>query len=163
MSSLETIPLAGPLAPLVAKEIRDLFAGRAFWVLLLILSFLVGYSFIEAVGLYTEASRPAAEIPELARGLSPFDGVLVPTFGALYLATTFLFPFVAIRTIGAEKQNGGQKLLLQMPYRTATIIVVKLGALAFAWAAMALPCLSAVVAWDALGGHVFLRVRPETL
>ena len=34
-----------------------------------------------------------------ATGLSPLDGVLVPTFGAFYLAVTLLFPFVAIAVV----------------------------------------------------------------
>ena len=105
-----------PLLPLLAKELRDLVAGRAFWVMVLLLCPVVGFGFIQAVALYSEASRSAASFPELARGLSPFDGVLVPTFGAFYVATTLLFPFVAIRSIGAEKQNGGLKLLLQLLY-----------------------------------------------
>lgn len=143
-----------PVGPLLAKEIRDLLAGRAFWVLLLLLSPLVGYGFQQAVLLYAEASRAAVDNPALARGLSPLDGVVVPTFGALYLATTFLFPFVAIRTIGAEKQNGGQKLLLQLPYPTPIVIAAKGSVLMVAWLAMALPCLSALVIWSMLGGHL---------
>ena len=111
------------------------------------------------MALYAEASRSAAQFPELARGLSPFDGLLVPTLGALYLATTFLFPFVAIHAIGAEKQNGGQKLLLQMPYGPPTLIRrPSLGALA-AWLAMLVPCLSALVIWQMLGGHLGMGRR----
>jgi ABC-2 type transport system permease protein len=145
---------SAPFMPLFSKELRDLFAGRALWVLLLLLSPLAGYSFIQAVSLYAEASRSAAQFPELARGLSPFDGIVVPTFGALYLVATLLFPFIAIRTIGAEKQNGGLKLLLQMPYSTPALIGAKLMALMVAWALVLVPCLSALVIWQALGGHL---------
>src|SRR5262245_42462140 len=81
-------------AILLRKEWRDLLAGRAFWALLLLLSPLVGYSYVQALALYAEASRSAADLPEVARNLSPLDGVFVPTFGGLYLASTFLFPFV---------------------------------------------------------------------
>ena len=60
----------------------------------------VGFGFIQAVALYSEASRSAASFPELARGLSPFDGVLVPTFGAnilgVLIATATL---VALSTV----------------------------------------------------------------
>lgn len=143
-----------PLSALLAKEMRDLLAGRAFWVLLLLLGPLVGYGCEQAVLLYAEASRSAAQSPELARGLSPFDGVVVPTFGALYLATTFLFPFVAIRTIGAEKQNGAHKLMQQLPYMTSVTIAAKVAVLAFAWLVMAAACLSALLVWGLLGGHL---------
>jgi ABC-2 type transport system permease protein len=143
-----------PFMPLFAKELRDLFAGRSLWVLLLLQSPLVGYSFIQAVSLYSEASRPATQFPEVAHGLSPFDGIVVPTFGALYLATTLLFPFIAIRTIGAEKQNGGLKLLLQLPYNIPELISAKLVALLVAWVLALIPCLSALAIWPALGGHL---------
>ena len=130
---------SAPFRPLLAKELRDLFAGRAVWVLLLLLSPLAGYSFIQAVSLYAEPSRSAAQFPEIARGLSPFDGIAVPTFGALYLAATLLFPFVAIRSVGAEKENGGLKLLLQTPYGIPTLIGAKLIALSVAWMLVLVP------------------------
>ena len=63
-------------------------SGRALWTMLLILCPLVGYSFFQAVALYGEASSAARDAPVLASGLSPLDGVLVPTFGALYVAVT---------------------------------------------------------------------------
>ena len=69
---------------LLVKEFRELLASRAFWLLLLFVGFLVGHSFITAVGLYAEMSGssngggPAA----LPQGLAPLDGVLAPTWGA---------------------------------------------------------------------------------
>ena len=78
------------------KEVRELLAGRAFWATLMIVILLTGYSYIQAVNLYTEASRSALKFPELSRGISPLDGILVPTLGSLYLAVTFLFPFIVI-------------------------------------------------------------------
>src|SRR5215813_11226063 len=139
---------------MVQKEWRDLLAGRAFWALLLLLSPLVGYSFAQALALYGEASKSAAGLPEVARNLSPFDGILVPTFGGLYLAATFLFPFVVIRTIADEKQTGSLKLLLQLPCSLATVVGAKAVALGGAWLLMAMPCLSAVALWSRAGGHV---------
>src|SRR5512132_2242693 len=113
---------AAPLRPLLAKELREISSGRALWTMLLILCPLVGYSFFQAVALYGEASSAARDAPVLATGLSPLDGVLVPTFGALYLAVTLLFPFVAIRGLGREKETGALRLLVQLPYRMPTLI-----------------------------------------
>ena len=118
------------------------------------LSPLVGYSFIQAVALYAEASRPALSIPELARQLSPFDGILVPTFGGFYLAITLLFPFIAIRLIAAEKASGGLKLLVQLPYRTSSLIAAKLTAVAAAWWAASILVLCSLVLWKTSGGHL---------
>jgi len=94
LPSPEIRPRGGPLFVLVPKEWRDTLAGHTIWVLLLLLSALVGYSYTQAVSLYGEASKSAQQLPEVARSLSPLDGVFVPTFGALYLANTFLFPFI---------------------------------------------------------------------
>src|SRR5262245_33516563 len=112
--------------PLLAKELRGVLSGRALWTMLLILCPLIGYSFFQAVSLYNEASSAARDSPALASGLSPLDGVLVPTFGALYVAMTLLFPFVAIRTLGREKETGTLRLLVQLPYRVPTLIAAKM-------------------------------------
>ena len=136
-----------PVTPLLRKEMRELATGSSLWVLQLLLSPLVGYSFIQAVALYAEASRPALSIPELARQLSPFDGILVPTFGGFYLAITLLFPFIAIRLIAAEKASGGIKLLVQLPYPLTHLIAAKFAAVIAAWLIALIPLISALVWW----------------
>jgi len=60
--------------------------------MLFLLAPLAGYGFVEAVRLFGEASRTAMQFPEMARGMTPLDGILVPTLGAFYLGTTLLFP-----------------------------------------------------------------------
>src|SRR4029450_5860372 len=44
------------LGPLLAKELWDILSGRALWTMLLLLCPLIGYSFVQAVSLYSEAS-----------------------------------------------------------------------------------------------------------
>jgi ABC-2 type transport system permease protein len=148
------------LRPLLLKELREFLSGRALWAMLFILCPLVGYSFFQAVSLYSEASASARDSPVLASGLSPLDGVLVPSFGALYLAVTLLFPFVAIRTLGHEKQTGALRLLVQLPYRVPTLIVAKMAAISIAWLISTIPLLSVLGIWAVLGGHLY---APETL
>jgi ABC-2 type transport system permease protein len=149
-----------PLPPLLAKELREVLSGRALWTMLLLLCPLVGYSFFQATSLYGEASAAARDSPAMASGLSPLDGVLVPTFGAFYLAVTLLFPFVAIRVLGREKETGALRLLLQLPYRTATLIAAKMTAVASASAIALIPALSTLALWEMLGGHLS---PPETI
>jgi hypothetical protein len=145
-----------PLAPLLAKEARDLLLGRAPWVLLTLLCLLVGYGFEQAVSLFAEASRAAVGNPMLARNLSPLDGIVVPNFGALYLATTFLYPFVVIRAVASEKQSGARALQLQLPYSPLMAVMAKLCVLALAWLVMTLPCQIALMFWTLIGGHIDL-------
>jgi ABC-2 type transport system permease protein len=143
-----------PVAPLFFKELRQIFGGRALWTLLLLACPLVGYSYFQAVSLYGEASAAAAQSPVLAVSLSPLDGVLVPTFGSFYVVVTLLFPFVAIRALGVEKETGSLRLLVQLPHRPAMLIAVKLAAVLVAWLACAVPALSALAIWRWSGGHL---------
>lgn len=147
-------------AELLAKEWRELFASRSFWLLLLMIGPLVGHGFITAVGLYAEASGSGGGPAALAQGLTSLDGILVLTFGAYDLAATFLFPFVAIRAIAAEKQSGGLKLLLQLPGSLATKVGAKALVLLGGWLVTLLPGLLAIVLWKSYGGHLY---APETL
>lgn len=142
------------LRPLLAKELREIVGGRALWTMLLLVCPLVGYSFFQAVSLYADASGAAAQSPVVASSLSPLDGVLVPTFGSFYVATTLLFPFVAIRALGQEKESGALRLLVQLPYRSSTLVATKLTAIAAAWMLTSIPALSALAVWIMLGGHL---------
>lgn len=144
---------------LLAKEFRELFASRAFWLLLLFVGLLAGHGFITAVGLYAEMSGnggPAA----LPQGLTSLDGVLVPTWGAYDLAATLLFPFVAIRMISSEKESGALKLLLQLPGTLVSKVTAKALVLLFAWIVSWVPGVVAILLWRSYGGHVY---APETL
>jgi ABC-type transport system involved in multi-copper enzyme maturation permease subunit len=139
---------------LFAKELVEIVSGRALWTMLLLICPLVGYSFVQAVSLYSEASAAAVQSPVLAASLSPLDGILVPTFGSFYIAVTLLFPFVAIRVLGQEKETGALRLLVQLPYRSSTLILAKLGAVLAAWLMVSVPALSALAIWTMLGGHL---------
>jgi ABC-type transport system involved in multi-copper enzyme maturation permease subunit len=145
---------------LFQKEVNSLFTVKALWIMLIILSLLTGYSFVQAVSLFSQASRTAQQYPEMARGMDPFRGVFVPCFGALYLVTTLLFPFAAIKLISSEKHSGSLKLLVQSLLSLRHIITVKAAALAVGWLLALVPALSAVAAWEMLGGHIYL---PEVL
>jgi hypothetical protein len=122
--------------------------------MLLLVCPLIGFSFVEAVSLYSEASSAAQQSPAAAATLSPLDGILVPTFGSFYVAVTLLFPFVAIRVLGQEKEFGALRLLVQLPYRSSTLVLMKLAAILAAWAAASIPVLSTLLIWALLGGHL---------
>jgi len=83
--------------------------------MILILCPLAGYSFYQAISLYGEASAAVPQSPVLATGLAPLDGVLVPTFGSLYVAVTLLFPFVAIRVLGAKRNQARSSCWFSFP------------------------------------------------
>ena len=145
---------------LLAHEWRELLASRAFWLLLLMIGPLVGHSFITAVDTYAEASGAGGGPAALAQGLSPLDGILVPTFGAYDLAVTLLFPFIAIRLISADKASGAWKLIEQAPPGLPAILTAKGTALLAGWLLAWAPGVVALVLWKAYGGALY---APELL
>jgi len=142
------------LGILLKKELCQLLASRSLLAMLLIFSPLVGYSFIQAVSLFSEASRSALQHTELAPGMNPLDGVLVPTLGSLYLVTTLLFPFVAIRPIGMERQTGSLKLVLQFPGSVGLLVAAKAIAVFVLWVGALSPALLALCFFGGMGGHI---------
>ena len=145
---------------LLRQEFTLLSNSAALWGLLLILSLLLGYSFTQAVSLFSQASRTALAYPALAGGMNPLEGIFIPTFGAYYLVETLLLPLLIIRLIGQDKQNGTLKLLLQLPLSPVSLNLIKLLALAGGWLLILLPGVAAVIIWRGLGGAVYL---PEIL
>ncbi len=137
-----------------------MLASRAYWLLLLMIGPLVGQAFITAVDSYAEASGIAGGPAALAQGLSPLDGVLVPTFGSYDLAVTLLFPFVAIRMVSAEKESGALKLLLQTAPRLGTMLAMKGLVLLIGWLLAWTPGLMALILWKIYGGSLYV---PELL
>lgn len=151
---MASLPDLGPPFAVWRHECRQLFAGRAWWAMALSLSLLTGFSYDQAARLFGEASRTALQYPELARGMAPLDGILVPTLGAFYLGTMLLFPFVAIRALGRDKESGAMKLMLQWPLRTTVLVAMKLLAVGAAWLLTLVAPLTALIAWRMAGGHL---------
>src|SRR5436190_20055587 len=124
---------------LFVSELRELLVSRALWAMILISAPLVGFSFVQAVRRYGETSSNALKLPQLAANISPLDGIIVPTLGAVYLMNTFLLPFVAIRLIGNGKQTGALKLVLQLPIGPNRLVGIKAAALCVGWLLAVVP------------------------
>jgi ABC-type transport system involved in multi-copper enzyme maturation permease subunit len=139
---------------LMRKDSRELLASRAFWFLLIVVGFLVGQGFQTATGTYAELSGAGGGLDVLAQGLSPLDGIVVPTLSAYDLAATLLLPFVVIRLLAAERQNGGMKLLLQAPVSRLDVVLSKTIVLIGAWVVAMIPAFLALLLWRFAGGHL---------
>lgn len=140
---------------LLRKDLAELFAGRAFWLMLLMTGLLAGQAFISAVNAYAEASGVQGGPAALAQGLSPLDGILTPTLGAYDLAITLLFPFVMIRLIASEKSSDAIKLIQQWPVSRFAQLASKVVALLVAWLLALIPFAIAIGLWLSYGGHVY--------
>ncbi len=147
------------MTALARLDWRELLASRAWWLLLAMVGPLVGQAFVTAVETYAEMSGAGGGPAALSQGLSPLDGLVVPTLGAYDLAVTFLFPFVAIRLIAAERESGAARLLAQTPARLPARLAVKAGVLLLGWLAAWVPAAIALLLWRLYGGHLY---APET-
>ena len=139
-------------ATLARKELRELAASRAYWILLLLIGPLTGHAFITAVDAYAEASGIGGGGAALASALTPLDGIFTPTFGAYDLAVTLLYPFVAIRLLSAELESGAWKLMVQTPASVMALLAAKAAALFAGWLVAWIPAVIAIALWKSYGG-----------
>jgi hypothetical protein len=124
-------------------------------MLLLAMGPLVGLSFISAVRTYAEVSGLNGTSAGVGEALSPLVGVWAPTFSACELAAVFLLPFVAIRLVGADHQNGTLKLELQQGTSTTRLVAAKTTVAVAGWLIAMLPALSAIPLWKSYGGTLY--------
>lgn len=143
-----------PLWWLLAKEWRELVSSWAWWVLLLVMGPLVGFSFMSAVTTYAELSGYGGTAEGVGEAFSPLIGVWAPTFSASELAAAFLLPFVAIRVVAGDRQSGALKLELQHPMPAAVRVAVKAAVLLAGWLLASLALAGAVGLWVTYGGGV---------
>lgn len=115
---------------------------------------LVAHSFATAMDAYAEVSGVPGGAAALTQALSPLDGFVSPTFGAYAVLATLLFPFVAIRSVSADKESGAHTLTIQGPFGLGGIVAAKFVALMAAWLCLWLPGLFALGFWVSRGGHL---------
>ncbi len=145
---------------LIDKEWRDLLASRSWWVLLAATGPLVGMSFISAMHTYAEVSGLNGTSAGVGEAMSPLIGVWSPTFSACELVAVFLLPFVAIRQVSADRQNGNLKLELQQGMSSFTRMAVKAAVLSAGWLIAMLAPAIAILLWKSYGGTIY---APELL
>lgn len=145
-------PEAGAFRWLLAKEWRELVASRAWWVLVLLMGPLVGFSFIGAIRVYAELSNAGGTADGAGEAFSPLIGVWAPTFSASELAAAFLLPFVAIRVVAGDRQSGALKLELQHPMPVWRRVVAKAAVLLAGWLIASLAMAPALAIWWRAGG-----------
>lgn len=142
----------------LVSQLRFHFLGiirsKPLYILLFLECFFVGFSYIQAIDLYREASLAAQESPGLASGLSPFDGFLVPLFGAHSVLISILFPFLTIRQIAVEYERGSYKILDQISSRGLPQIMSAFVVSLFAWVLSLIPILIAIAHWLTGSGHI---------
>jgi len=139
----------------VEKEWRELWASRAWWVMLLLTGPLVGAAFISAVGTYADLSGLHGNAAGVGEAFSPLVGIWGPTFSAYELVAVFLLPFVAIRLVSGDRQSGALTLELQQPLPAFLRVAIKAGVLFAGWLIASAGAVAAVALWAIYGGAVY--------
>jgi hypothetical protein len=135
--------------------VRELAASKSWWILLAAMGPLVGISFASAVRTYAEVSGLNGTAAGVGEALSPLIGVWGPTFSACELAAVFLLPFVVIRLVGGDRQNGALKLELQGGMPSSSRIAAKAIVLLGAWMLAMIAPLSTILLWKSYGGAAY--------
>src|SRR5205823_3407460 len=143
---------------LVDKEWRELMASKSWWIFLALIGPLVGFSFIQAVRTYGEASGLGGTAAGVGEAFSPLVGIWAPTFSACEVAAAFLLPFVAIRLIAGDRQTGALKIESQHPTPALVRLAAKVLVLLAGWALASAAPAAAIILWKMYGGSLY---RPE--
>src|SRR5262249_34594157 len=126
-----------------------------WWIFLAMIGPLAGFSFIQAVRTYGEASGLGGTAAGVGEAFSPLVGIWAPTFSACELAAAFLLPFVAIRLVGGGRQSGALKLELQQATPSIVRIAAKALVLLAGWTAASAAPAAAIVLWRMYGGSIY--------
>lgn len=128
--------------------------ARAWLFVSVLVGPLVGMAWRDATATFAEMSGGPGAAAALASALSPLDGIVSPVFGAYAVVATLLFPFVAIRSLAAEKSSGAYALLLQVDIPAWRHVAHKFFVLLGVWIVWWTPGLLALATWRAYGGHL---------
>ncbi len=139
---------------LLLKEIKEIFFSKTTALFLIILSFMIGYSFYSAVSLYSNASVSAINNPLYATGFEPNIGVFVPSFGGLFLLFSLFLPFIIIPLISLEKEQNTMSILVQIPFSFNKILLSKFIASFLFLIFVFLLETPSLIIWKIYGGHI---------
>ena len=143
-----------PFLLLLKKDIKELLLSKTALMLILILSLINGYSFYNAITLYSNASTSALNNPLYAAGFEPCTGVFVPAFGGVFVMLSLFLPFIIIPLIVREKERNTLTILLQIPFSVAQIIISKFIASISLLIIIFILFIPGTVIWTTLGGHI---------
>jgi ABC-type transport system involved in multi-copper enzyme maturation permease subunit len=139
------------------RELAVVLRARVTWGSGAAAALLVGHGFVLAIDLFTAGARSVQGNALMAREFDPLLGIVRPTLGGLYLATSLFAPLIGARAIAVEKDRHTFHARLLAAGSAWRFVAVKalaalLGTL-LPWLAALLLCL----VWLAVGGHLALH------
>jgi ABC-type transport system involved in multi-copper enzyme maturation permease subunit len=141
---------------MLRRELAVVLGARVTWLAAAAAALLVGHGFVLAVDLFTAGSRSALANALMSREFDPLLGIVRPTLGGLYLATSLFGPLIGARAVAIEKDRrtfAGQLLASGSAVR----FLAAKGPAALAGACLPWVCAIAILLlWRAVGGHLAL-------
>ena len=130
-------------------------AGRALWIMLLLLCPLVGFSFVQAVcALCRRQSIGAAIAGARDQPVAVRRHARSRLWAASMSASRCCFRSLRSARSEARRKRAHCGCSFSCPIGSATLVTAKLVAIASAWLLCAIPALSALAIWTLLGGHL---------
>jgi ABC-2 type transport system permease protein len=138
------------------RELAVVLGARVTWLAAAAAALLVGHGFVLAVDLFTAGSRSALANDLMSREFDPLLGIVRPTLGGLYLATSLFGPLIGARAVAIEKDRRSFAGRLLASGSTIRFLGTK-GLAALAGACLPWVCaIALLVVWRAVGGHLAL-------
>lgn len=114
---------------IAGKELKALFASPLAWVVLTVMQFIFGYTFLRRLDDFLQIQSRLARMAS-APGVT--DLVVAPTFAIAAVVLLFAVPLLGMRLIAEERRNQTMVFLLSAPVSVTDIVLGKfLGLVSF--------------------------------
>ncbi len=104
------------------REFRNLFLSPLAWVVLAVVQFILGYSFLIQMELILDNQGELAALPD-APGITEL--VAQPLFAVAAIVMLMVAPMLTMRSIAEERRNGTLVLLLTAPVSLIEVVLGK--------------------------------------
>jgi ABC-2 type transport system permease protein len=104
------------------REFRNLFLSPLAWVVLAVVQFILGYSFLVQMELIVASQGELAALPD-APGITEL--VAQPLYGVAAIVMLMVAPMLTMRSIAEERRNGTLVLLLTAPVALVEVVLGK--------------------------------------
>jgi len=141
---------------MLRRELAIVLGARVTWLVAAVAALLIGHSFVLAVDLFSAGARSVEAGGLMAREFDPLLGIVRPTLGGVYISVSLLFPLVAARALGIEKERRSLRVLLLHTAAPLRLLLNKYFAALVGGVLVLLSVLVSLFLWIGVGGHLAL-------
>lgn len=104
------------------REFLSMFLSPLAWVVLAVVQFILGYTFLVQLEQFIEYQPQLAALPD-APGVT--EVVATPVFGVAAIVLLMVAPMLTMRSLAEERRNGTLVLLMSSPVSLLTVVLGK--------------------------------------